>query len=60
MFTFYAVNNSKNYSGSMGSIFNGRTILLLTLRNASRAPFSMNSITIMTGFPKIKKMYIYV
>lgn len=27
-------------------------ILLLTLRNASKAPFSMYSITIMTGFPK--------
>lgn len=30
-------------------------ILLLTLRNASKAPFSMYSITIMTGFPERKE-----
>lgn len=30
-------------------------ILILTLRNASKAPFSMYSITIMTGFPESKE-----
>lgn len=30
-------------------------ILVLTLRNASNAPFSMYSITIMTGFPERKE-----
>lgn len=56
MFMVYAVHNSQHDSCNMDNAFNGRIIfLLLTLRNASRAPFSMNSITIMTGFPKIKK-----
>lgn len=32
-------------------------ILVLTLRNASKAPFSMYSITIMTGFPERKDRF---